>query len=68
MQFRSTGKSDNWHFCRNCSRWPERDFDVLAILPPDLPLCEECIALRDRDECRQSGHGSRSQGLPHDEK
>jgi len=31
-----------WHFCQNCSGWPERDYKEETKEPPMGLLCSEC--------------------------
>jgi hypothetical protein len=54
MEYRCTDTADKWHFCRNCSRWPQTDFNVLSstLSLPDPDVCEECTAVHDRGECQ----------------
>jgi len=56
MEFRSELTETEWHFCGNCSKLPTDKFDVIVLpnLPHDLKLCEGCVALHDRGECRPS--------------
>lgn len=54
VEYRCKGIADRWHFCRNCSRWPESDFTVVSstIRFPDSDVCAECTALHDGGECQ----------------
>jgi len=33
-----------WHFCRNCSRWPIRNYEEKADLRGSGTVCRECRA------------------------
>ena len=41
---RRRGK-DVWHWCTNCSNWPEKDFFVIEreFRPTTYELCNECL-------------------------
>jgi hypothetical protein len=40
-----------WHFCRNCSRDPQYQYDVQYTKPEDGELCEECQKLAKQKDC-----------------
>jgi hypothetical protein len=42
MLFRHSHATSLWHFCQNCSAWPEKDFAEETIEPPKNLLCTEC--------------------------
>ena len=41
-----------WHFCQNCSHWPESDYETYEGTPEHGEVCWECHG-RDRNgDCR----------------
>jgi hypothetical protein len=42
MLFRHSHASPTWHFCQNCSGWPEQDYEEETREPPQDLLCTEC--------------------------
>ena len=40
-----------WHFCRNCTRWPDSRFEEKIKRPPDERVCQECRDLDDAYDC-----------------
>jgi hypothetical protein len=36
-----TGRTP-WHFCRNCSSWPEEDYEEETMEPRQDLICTEC--------------------------
>jgi hypothetical protein len=45
--------ADSWHWCRNCTQWPDniaRQQDER----PETDLCNQCEAKERHDECRAS--------------
>ena len=50
--YRRKKGSDTWHWCRNCSNWPDSDNDERYSKPTSGELCNQCIA-KDKDgNCR----------------
>jgi hypothetical protein len=41
-----------WHWCRNCSRWPQADFESVYMKPTDGELDNECRAKEEAGDCR----------------
>lgn len=44
--------SDTWHFCSNCSNWPQSDYEVSYTKPNSGELCNECKAKQDAGNCK----------------
>lgn len=42
--YRRAKGGDTWHFCRNCSKWPTKNYDERQYkrLPRSGQLCNEC--------------------------
>ena len=54
MEYRRTLQSQFWHFCRNCSDWPGELNLVISTKPlADAQVCSECLALRERGQCKK---------------
>jgi hypothetical protein len=53
--YRRALKSTTWHFCRNCSFWPRKEFEQRTGVPEEGALCAECKVLRGRENCDGSG-------------
>ena len=47
-QYRKKKGSDTWHWCKNCSNWPESNYDVQHVKPADDELDNQCKA-KDRE-------------------
>lgn len=43
-EYRKRKDSDTWHWCKNCSNWPTRDYDVRYSKPTTGELDNECRA------------------------
>jgi hypothetical protein len=43
--------TQTWHFCLNCSGWPEQDYVTLSDLPRTHEMCNECISKKELGEC-----------------
>lgn len=43
---------DSWHFCTNCSKWPESDYDERNTKPTDGELCNECKSKEASKNCK----------------
>jgi hypothetical protein len=50
--YRKGSACQTWHFCRNCSHWPEDDFQELTILPEMGELCNQCKMLQEERNCQ----------------
>ena len=55
-RYRRAIGEEAWHFCQNCSRWPEAAFEESAPsgrpqAPPDGVECDECKSLREGRGC-----------------
>ena len=44
MEYRRKKGSDTWHWCKNCSKWPESDYDVTNTKPTTGEKCNECLS------------------------
>ena len=44
MAYRKRKGHDTWHWCRNCSNWPNSDYDQRETKPSSGELCNECQA------------------------
>jgi len=53
MTYRKKKGRDAWHFCKNCSNWPTKDYQQKSEKPPRSSgeLCDECRAKRRNGEC-----------------
>lgn len=59
--FRRGTDETAWHFCENCSGWPDRPrpFDERGGPPgSDAEYCDECLQLREDGNCRLRPHAS----------
>ena len=54
MTYRKKRGSDTWHWCRNCSKWPESGFDQESAKPTTGELCNECKSKDRTGACRKS--------------
>jgi hypothetical protein len=50
-EHRQHDSSDVWHFCSNCSDWPESDYSREQTKPEGRALCGECQTKDDNDNC-----------------
>jgi hypothetical protein len=51
--YRKASGCQTWHFCSNCSHWPEEHYEEQVVVPGTGQLCNECKVLRDVDlSCR----------------
>lgn len=53
--FRRRPDGSGWHFCENCSTWPDtpEKFEESTDGPgPDAGYCAECLELRKTGNCR----------------
>jgi hypothetical protein len=51
-EYRRQKGSSVWHWCRNCSKWPLVDFEVVYIKPVGGELDGECREKEDGGDCR----------------
>ncbi len=51
MTYRKKNGRDTWHFCKNCSNWPTKDYVASLLKHPGGELCNECKAKRRNREC-----------------
>lgn len=52
MTYRKRKGRDTWHYCRNCSNWPTRNY-VQSRERKGGELCNECKAKRKNRECTE---------------
>jgi len=47
MEYRSDPRGEIWHFCRSCSKWPDKLYATLWLDKPPkvLKVCPECQAV-----------------------
>jgi hypothetical protein len=50
--YRKASECQTWHFCSNCSHWPEDNYEIQAMAPQNGQLCNECKALQQEQNCR----------------
>ncbi len=51
MLYRRRINTSTWHFCTNCSEWPNSNYYDRNERPGDGDLCHECEAKLLRQEC-----------------
>lgn len=51
-QYRRRRASDTWHFCRNCSNWPTKDYVTRNTRPSSHELCNQCLEKEKDKNCR----------------
>jgi hypothetical protein len=49
MLFRRRRHLEVWHWCPNCSSWPDQDFEEVSTPPPRL--CRECVSKASNTLC-----------------
>jgi hypothetical protein len=49
--YRRRRGGDTWHWCRNCSTWPDADFEETTVKPRVGELCNECKAKEKMGAC-----------------
>ena len=54
MVYRRLKGSDTWHWCRNCSKWPNSNYDERNSKPTTGELDNECRAKDGAGNCRKS--------------
>lgn len=52
-EYRRKKNSDTWHWCRNCSNWPTRNYESRRTKPRTGELDNECKAKDDDGRCRK---------------
>jgi hypothetical protein len=54
--YRKLQGADTWHWCKNCTKWPEFHYDNKYLMRKERPktgeLCDECKAKEIRGGCR----------------
>ena len=55
MQYRRLRNSDTWHFCQNCSNWPDWEYISVYKKPKDGKFCSQCEAKLNNHECHKQG-------------
>ena len=50
--YRRRKGNDTWHFCSNCSNWPQLNYDTATEKPKSGEFCNECKAKRDAGNCQ----------------
>lgn len=50
MIYRRLNDSRTWHWCRNCTHWPEKDY-CEQFEQPDWHLCKECKQTQRDGKC-----------------
>jgi len=53
MTYRKRNGTDTWHWCRNCSNWPTKDYVERQTKPTSGELCNECKAKEKAGTCRK---------------
>ncbi|MFV0422456.1 hypothetical protein [Oleidesulfovibrio sp.] len=51
MTYRRKNGSDTWYFCKNCTAWPDKDFDERTTKPTTGELCNQCKAKAENNNC-----------------
>lgn len=58
MKYRRRKDRDTWHFCLNCSNFPEEDYFSYGgekEKPDEGELCDECQAKDREGNCEANG-------------
>ncbi len=50
-EYRRAQGSDVWHWCTNCSQWPESDYDARFTEPMAGELDSECREKEQERDC-----------------
>jgi hypothetical protein len=50
-EYRKVKRSDTWHYCKNCSKWPTYNYDSQYTKPTSGELCDECRAKEANKNC-----------------
>jgi len=53
--YRKKDDKDRWHFCTNCTNWPQDDYDQKELpagqRPSDGELCDQCLGKEKNGTC-----------------
>jgi hypothetical protein len=49
--YRRQQECDIWHFCSNCSKWPQDDYVEQWQAPRTGGMCNECDVKRRQGDC-----------------
>ena len=52
MEYRRRRNGDTWHWCSNCSKYPQDNFEKRHTKPITGKFCEECIIRSQNRNCR----------------
>lgn len=52
--YRRAYKGETWHWCTNCSEWPENDYTIRHYLPQRDKPCPACQKLDDAGKCERA--------------
>ena len=53
--YRKRHNSEVWHWCSNCTRWPEKgDFEERKRKPSSGSLCQQCQSKESRKACTRA--------------
>ncbi|MFN3725070.1 MAG: hypothetical protein ACK4SZ_02070 [Allosphingosinicella sp.] len=52
MTYRQAAGSDTWHWCSNCSLWPENPARTSTSKPTTGELCNQCRSKQDNGTCK----------------
>jgi hypothetical protein len=53
VAYRKAKGSDTWHWCKNCSRWPNTNYDEQQQKPTSGELCYECKGKEAAKTCQK---------------
>ncbi len=51
-EYRRQKESTVWHWCRNCSKWPQKDFESVYTRPTTGEFDPECREKEEAGDCR----------------
>lgn len=52
VEYRRKRGSNTWHWCKNCSNWPRRNYDTRFTKPTDGKLDNQCRAKEKARNCQ----------------
>jgi len=52
MPYRRASDADSWHWCKNCTQWPEYGYKEVTEKPA-AGLCSECKAKDEAGMCKR---------------
>lgn len=52
--YRRAYEGETWHWCTNCSEWPQNDYTIRHYLPQRDAPCPECRKLDDEGKCERA--------------